>query len=71
MTLEKCKQCGSHILYRDGFVLCGFHNITEQRTTATDENNVTYLIACPGEEEVKDYKKIFPPRWGKREVRNS
>lgn len=65
VTLDKCKQCESHILYRDGFVLCKFHNITEQRTTTTGDNNIIYIIACPGEEEVKDYKKIFPPRWGK------
>ncbi len=65
VTLEKCKQCDSHILYRDGFVLCKFHNSTEQRTTQTGDDNVIYIIACPGEEEVKDYKKIFPPRLGK------
>lgn len=36
-------------MYQNGYVICNYYNMQEQRVTGTRES-MTYLVACPREE---------------------
>jgi hypothetical protein len=67
MLLENCKTCDKHSYCGNGFVICSFFNMEEQRITRTGANNAVYIISCPREDEVMaDRRHDFPPRWGQK-----
>ncbi len=66
MTLEDCKSCNSHVLYRDGYIICDFWKMNEQRITNHGKSNSITIVSCPRENEITiDYKNDFPARWSK------
>jgi hypothetical protein len=50
MKIDDCKTCKNHVMYQNGYVICNYWNMQEQRVTGT-RDGMTYLIACPREEE--------------------
>jgi hypothetical protein len=67
MLLENCKSCDNYSYCGNGFVICHYYNMEEQRITRTGVNNSVYIISCPREDEVaSDRKRDFPPRWGQK-----
>jgi len=65
MTIEECKSCKNHVLFKDGYVLCNFWEKAEQRIASVGDDHVSRILSCPREEESKEYKKLFPARWNK------
>ncbi|TAL33204.1 MAG: hypothetical protein EPN93_14315 [Spirochaetes bacterium] len=66
MTLEDCKTCEKHSYHGNGFVICHYWNMNEQRITRTGEANIVHIISCPKESDIEvDQKKEFRPRWNK------
>lgn len=53
MTLEKCKACKNHILYQQGFVMCDFYKIQEQRITGMKGKDLVYIVNCPKRVDVR------------------
>jgi hypothetical protein len=70
MTLEECRSCSHHILYRDGYVICGYWKTNEQRITNNGKSNSINIVSCPRENDLAiNYKNDFPARWNKpREI---
>ncbi|TAL29999.1 MAG: hypothetical protein EPN93_20485 [Spirochaetes bacterium] len=67
MTLEDCTLCEKHGYSGNGFVICKYYNMNEQRITGTGVNNAVNIISCPKEDDVAiDRKNDYPPRWGKK-----
>jgi hypothetical protein len=63
MTLENCKTCEAHVQFREGYVLCRYWGTLDQRITSGEAGGVVRVVSCPKEEETKNYKEEFPPRW--------
>jgi hypothetical protein len=53
MPLEKCKTCKNHIMYEQGYVMCDFHKIQEQRMTEKKNKDMIYIVNCPKRVDVK------------------
>lgn len=49
MKIDDCKNCKNHVLFKNGYVICNYYNMQEQRVTKTREG-VIFLVACPREE---------------------
>ncbi len=47
MPLEKCKTCKNHVSYQQGYVMCDFYKVQEQRITGKKEKDVIYIVNCP------------------------
>lgn len=53
MTLKKCKACKNHISYQQGYMLCDYHKVQEQRMTEKREKDVIYIVNCPKRVDVR------------------
>lgn len=49
MKLDECKSCKNHVLHENGYVMCNYHNVEEQRTTDNSKKDGIYIINCPME----------------------
>ncbi|TAL37079.1 MAG: hypothetical protein EPN93_06535 [Spirochaetes bacterium] len=66
MTLDDCKNCDKHDYSGNGFVICKYWNMNEQRITSSGKNDVVYIVSCPRENDLAiDYKNDYPARWNK------
>lgn len=65
MTIDECKSCKNHVLFKDGYVLCNYFDKVEQRVAGAGEDHIIRILSCPKEEAAKEYKKLFPARWNK------
>ncbi|HOT44270.1 MAG TPA: hypothetical protein PLM53_06500 [Spirochaetota bacterium] len=50
MKIDDCMTCKNHISYQNGYVICNFWKMQEQRVTGSREGGPTYIVACPREE---------------------
>lgn len=50
MKIDDCKTCKNHVMYRNGYVICNYWNMQEQRVTGNRGDNI-YIVACPQEED--------------------
>jgi hypothetical protein len=50
MKIDDCQTCKNHISYQNGYVLCNYWKMQEQRVTGKREGGITYIVACPREE---------------------
>jgi hypothetical protein len=51
MKIDKCQTCKNHVLYQNGYVICNYFNIQEQRVTGKKDDGTIYIVHCPIEEE--------------------
>lgn len=66
MMIDNCVTCDKHGYRGNGFVICRYYGMAEQRITRTGMNNVEHIISCPLEDDPRaDRKNDYPPRWGK------
>ncbi len=47
MPLEKCKSCTNHVSYQQGYVMCDYHKVHEQRITGKKDKDMIYIVNCP------------------------
>ncbi len=66
MLIDDCKACDKHNSHGNGFVICTYWNMNEQRITRTEANNKIVIISCPRENDLTiDNKNDLRPRWNK------
>ncbi len=53
MRLNDCLSCANHVLYENGYVMCNYHRVEEQRMTGIKDKDVIYVINCPKRDERK------------------
>ena len=58
MKLNECKSCTNHVLYENGYLMCNYNTVEEQRVTDNSEKKGVYVVNCPMENDENEYSKI-------------
>ncbi len=53
MKIDDCVKCENHVLYQNGYVICTYYTMREQRITGAGESGTTYIVHCPIEEAAR------------------
>jgi hypothetical protein len=53
IIIEKCQVCKNHVLYQNGYVICDYYKVQEQRIIGKTGKDILCIVNCPKKVDVR------------------